>query len=104
MTTVINNTEVCYTIFSTYQNPKSHEEKGWKSVIAKGIMERVTKKEEIIYLLDLMEEQLKKLIEGAKGGTQKVFNQYKKGILSNPTESNLFKLHIKEITGRKIGI
>jgi len=58
----------------------------------------------LIYLLDLMEEQFKKLIEGAKEGPQEAFSHYKKGLLLNPQESNLFKLHIKEITGRRFGV
>ncbi|OGL49022.1 MAG: hypothetical protein A3C43_08875 [Candidatus Schekmanbacteria bacterium RIFCSPHIGHO2_02_FULL_38_11] len=101
---IMRNTDVCYTVFSTFEDPESSEKRCWKSVISKGKMERVAKKEELIYLLDLMEEHFKKLIEDTKGDTDEAFAQYKKGLLSNPNESNLFKLHIKEISGRKFGM
>ena len=104
MSTIMRNADVCYTVFSTFENPESPDKRGWKSVIAKGKMERVIKKEELVYLLDLMEEQFKKLIEDSDGGPNEAFTQYKKGLLSNPTESNLFKLHIKELSGRKFGL
>ena len=104
MNIILGNGNVCYTVFSTFEDPDSPEKRGWKSVVAKGKMERVTKKEELVYLLDLMEEQFKKLIEDSNGGPNEAFAQYKKGLLSNPKESNLFKLHIKEISGRKFGV
>ena len=96
MTLVENMAEVCFTVFKADKDKTSE----WCSVIAQGKIEKVTRREELIYLLDLIEDVFCQIMERKAENTDEVFRVYRSGILASPEASNILKLKIGNISGR----
>ena len=96
MTLVENMAEVCFTVFKADKDKASE----WCSVIAQGKVEKVTRREELIYLLDLIEDVFCQIMERKAENTDEVFRVYRSGILASPEASNILKLKIGNLYGR----
>jgi len=96
MTLVENMAEVCFTVFKADKDKTSK----WCSVIAQGKIEKVTRKEELIYLLDLMEDVFCQVMVRKAENTDEVFRAYRSSVLASPDDSNILKLKIGNMAGR----